>query len=279
MVLPQIFFKSSRGLRQGDPLSPYLFVIAMEALNVCWWEHKRGGFLSGVKVGERAGEGEEISRLLFVDDTIAFCGVSLDHITNLYWLLMWFEVILRVKISLERREMISVGSVDNVDSLAWKINCKVGELLSSYLGLPLEASYKSKAIWDKDEEQFHKRLSLWKRHYISKGGQITLIYSTPSSLPIYFISLFTILSAMRLRLEKSQRDFLEGGGALANKPHLVKWSSICKAKENGGLIILSLCWIRLSFANDVGITQVKRKLFGRRSSRRSMRRKKGVAIL
>ena len=74
--------------------------------------------MSGVKVGERAGEGEEISRLLFVDDTIAFCGVSLDYITNLYWLLMWFEVILGVKISLERREMISIGSVDNVDSLA-----------------------------------------------------------------------------------------------------------------------------------------------------------------
>lgn len=49
-----------------------------------------------------------------------------------------------------------------------------------------------------------------------------------------------------LRLEKIQRDFLWGGGALENKPHLVKWSSICRAKEKGGPVFVhSLWWIKL----------------------------------
>ena len=54
------------------------------------------------------------------------------------------------------------------------------------------------------------------------------------------MSLFTIPRIVRLRLEKIQRDFLCRGGALENKMHLVKWSSICKAKSKGGLGVHSL---------------------------------------
>ena len=83
----------------------------------------------------------------------------------------------------------------------------MGKLPSSYLGLPLGASYKSVAVWDVVEEHFQRRLLLWKRHYLSKGGRLTLLRSTLVSLPIYFMSLFTIPRLVKLRLEKIQRDF------------------------------------------------------------------------
>ena len=86
-----------------------------------------------------------------------------------------------------------------------------------------------------------KRSFRYERDNISqKGGRLTLLYSTLASLPIYFKSLFNIPRIVRLRLEKIQRDFLWGGGALENKMHLVKWSSICKAKSKGGLGVHSL---------------------------------------
>ena len=43
-------------------------------------------------------------------------------------------------------------------------------------------------IWDGVEERFRKKLALWKRQYIWKGGRITLIKSTLSSLPLYLMS-------------------------------------------------------------------------------------------
>ena len=52
-----------------------------------------------------------------------------------------------------------------------------------------------------------------------------------ASLPIYFMSLFWMLRRVCLRLEKIQRDFLWGGGALENKPHLVKWDIVCLDKR------------------------------------------------
>ena len=153
---------------------------------------------------------------------------------------MWFKAMLGLKINLEKSKMIPVREMDNVEDLSCEIGCKVGKLSSSYLGFPLGASYESVAVWDGVEERFHKKLSLWKRQHLSKGGRLTLLRNTLANLPIYFKSLFNIPRIVRLRLEKIQRDFLWGGGALENKMHLVKWSSVCKAKLKGRLGVCSL---------------------------------------
>ena len=76
--------------------------------------------------------------------------------------------------------------------------------------------------------------------YISKGGRLTLIRSTMSSMPIYLMSLFHLPRKVRLRLEKIQRDFLWGGGTLAHKPHLVRWNLVCLEKRKGGLRVRNL---------------------------------------
>ncbi|RVW34760.1 LINE-1 reverse transcriptase-like [Vitis vinifera] len=221
---PSGFFQSSRGLRQGDhPLSPYLFVIAMEVFSCLMRRAISGGFLSGWRARGRGGEGILISHLLFADDTLVFCEESQDQLTYLSWLLMWFEACSGLKVNLEKSELIPVGRVNDIEDLALELGCKVGGLPSSYLGLPLGASFKSEVVWDCVEERFRKRLAMWKRQYISKGGRLTLIRSTLSSLPVYFMSLFLLPRKVRMRLEKIQRDFLWGGGALDQRPHLWNW--------------------------------------------------------
>lgn len=107
-----------------------------------------------------------------------------------------------LRIKLEKSELIPMGRVDNIDVLAWDMGCKVGRLPSTYLSLPLGALYKSVAICNQVEERFCRRLDIWKRQYILKGGRLTLIHSTLSSMPIYFMSLFCMLMQVKLRLEK-----------------------------------------------------------------------------
>ena len=133
---------------------------------------------------------------------------------------------------MDKSEILPVGRVEN---LALEAGCKVGRLPSSYLGIPLGANHKSVAVWDGVEERFRKRLALWKRQFISKGGRITLIRSTLSSMPIYLMFLLRMPRVVSLRLEKIQRDFLWGGGALERKPHLVNWDTVCMDKRKGGL--------------------------------------------
>ena len=109
---------------------------------------------------------------------------------------------------LAKSEIIPVGEVEKVDVLAVKLGCRVGSLPSSYLGLPLGAPHKSLSMWDGVEERVWRRLALWKRQYISKGGRITLIKSMMASMPIYQMSLFRMPKVVARRLEKLQRDFL-----------------------------------------------------------------------
>ena len=146
--------------------------------------------LFGFKVNGRTREGMGVSHLLFVNNSLVFCEAFLAHMIYLSWLLMWFEAISSLKINLIKSELILVGKVENLEELAFKLGYKLGMLPITYLGLPLCVPHNSLVAWDGVEERFHKRLAMWKRHYISKGGRLTLIKSMLSCLPNYFMSLF-----------------------------------------------------------------------------------------
>ena len=73
----------------------------------------------------RFGEGVQVSHLLFADDTLVFYKASQDQITYLCWLLMWFEAISRLRINLEKRELIPVERVENLNVLLAERGCKV----------------------------------------------------------------------------------------------------------------------------------------------------------
>ena len=118
--------------------------------------------------------------------------------------------------------------------MAMELGCKVGQLPSAYLGLPLGAPNKASSVWDGVEERMRWKLALWKRQYISKGGRITLIKSMLANMPLYQLSLFRMPKIVARRLEKLQRDFLWGGGNMERKTHLINWELVCAGKEKGG---------------------------------------------
>lgn len=137
------FFHRSRGLRQGYPLSPYLFVLAMETLSLLLKRAKEGGFILGFKVGGKGGKGVKVSHFPFVDDTLVFCEACKDQLLHLHWTLMQLEAILGLKTHLEKSELILVGRVPIMEELVEILGCRVGSLPSRYLGLCLGVVFKS----------------------------------------------------------------------------------------------------------------------------------------
>ena len=190
------FFDSSRGLRQGDPLSPLLFLLVMEVLSRLLKRTENGGFLCGFQAGSHRQGSVHISHLLFADDTVLFCDASREQLLYIWIVLIFFEAITGFKITVGESEIVPIGDVGNLNALARTLCCKVGILPMRYLGIPLRAHYKDTSTWNPIIEKMENRLSGWKRLYLLKGGRLTLLKSTPSSLPTYFLSLFTIPQAM-----------------------------------------------------------------------------------
>ena len=151
-----------------------------------------------------------------------------------------FEAVTGLRVNMAKSEMVPVGEVDNIARLADSLDCRIGSLPLTYLGMPLGASYKAVSVWDPILEKMERRLAGWKKLYLSKGGRLTLLKSTLSSLPTYFLSLFTIPVSVAHRIEKLQRYFLWGGMGEEFKHHLVDWDKVCTPKEKGGFGVRSM---------------------------------------
>jgi hypothetical protein len=239
-LLLVFFFYSSRGLRQGDPLSPLLFLLIMEVLSRMLRIAVERGFIKGFQVGRAVNTSVCVSHLLYADDTILFCDAHPEQLLYIRMVLICFEAVTGLKVNMTKSEMVPIGEVVGLSALADLLFCHIGSLPLQYLDMPLGASYKALAIWNPIIEKIECRLAGWKKIYISKGGRLTLLKSTLSCLPTYYLSLFPIPVSVAKRIECFQRNFLWGSMGEDHKLHLVVWDRVCSSIKQGGLGVRQL---------------------------------------
>ncbi|GJW34052.1 putative RNA-directed DNA polymerase [Tanacetum coccineum] len=170
---PTMEFKLERGLRQSDPLSTFLFIIAVEALNIAILEATNRNIFYGFKVGK---EKVHISHLKFADDALFLGEWSLSNAKNLSRILTCFYLAFGLKVNFNKSKLfgIRVSNLE-VNSFASSVGCLASHLPGSYLGLPIGAKMSRCANWKPLVERFQKRLSKWKANTLSSGGRLTLI--------------------------------------------------------------------------------------------------------
>ena len=187
-----------------------LFLIMMEVLSKMMKRVEGAGLLRGFRADGRRGEGVCVSHFLFADDTILFCDADEEQILHVRMLFLRFKAVTGLKVNALKSEMVLIGEVSNVHVLAEFLGCRIGSLPMTYLGMPLVTSHKSPTVWNPILEKIERKLAGWKKMYLSKGGRLMLLKSTLSSLPTYFLSLFTIPTHVANKIERLQRDFLWG---------------------------------------------------------------------
>ncbi|XP_022016696.1 uncharacterized mitochondrial protein AtMg01250-like [Helianthus annuus] len=157
---PTFEFKYSKGIRQGDPISPFLFLIGMEALTVLFNRAVEGGMFKGF---ETPNGGPYLSSLLFADDALIIGEWSDANATNMIRLLRCFHLISGLKINLLKSNLIGVGVNEvEVTRMGNRINCRAGKTPFVYLGLLVGANMNLIKNWQPVLDIFDSRLSGWK---------------------------------------------------------------------------------------------------------------------
>ncbi|GKD02121.1 RNA-directed DNA polymerase, eukaryota [Tanacetum coccineum] len=185
---PSKEFKLERGLRQGDPLSPFLFLIVAEALQVSILEACDNGIFKGIFL---ANSGANLSLLQYADDALFFGEWSRANALNLIHILRCFELASGLKVNIDKSRVIGVNvPVNEVVSMAASLGCSHDALPFFYLGLPVGKRMNTCDGWNEVIHRFRNKLSSWKANTLSIGGRLTLVKAVLGSLPIYYFSLF-----------------------------------------------------------------------------------------
>ncbi|GKD91967.1 putative RNA-directed DNA polymerase, eukaryota, reverse transcriptase zinc-binding domain protein, partial [Tanacetum coccineum] len=235
---PTSEFSIKRGLRQGDPLSPFLFILVMEGLHNAFEEAVGNGLITGVNIKNST---INVSHLFYADDVIITTDWNAKDMDNIIRVLHVFYLASGLKINIHKSNIYGIGvNKDEVLSMASNAGCMAGDVPFNYLGLPIGSNMKSIASWKTLVDRFHMRLSSWKANLLSIGGRLTLIKSVLGSLGIYYLSIFRAPESVLQDLERIRANFFWGGNKDKNKMAWVKWPIILNSFDKGGLNIGSL---------------------------------------
>ncbi|KAK9154956.1 hypothetical protein Sjap_002436 [Stephania japonica] len=230
---PRGKFRGERGLRQGDPLSPFLFILVADVMGRMIDKAKLSGVVEGFRIGRDV---THITHLFYADDSLMFIKDSHRAVFNLMSIVNHFCSISGLRLNMDKCNLLGINiPVTQVVETANAIGCKIGGWPLTYLGLPLGRSPLSRTFWDPVLQKIAKRLDGWKRGFLSKGGRVTLICSVLDALPTYFLSLFRLPAGIARQMEKMMRDFLWQRMNSDKSWALVEWSQVSLPKKLGGL--------------------------------------------
>jgi hypothetical protein len=224
-------FRPSRGLRQGDLLSLYLFLLVTDCLSLLVKNYERQGPISGIRVSRR---GPTISHLLFADDSILFFKLNVQQ-----ELVSVFERSTGQQLSPCPSKCSLLFHEDAVSARVLEVKQVLGieraGFDEKYLGLPLPTGKLKGNSFQSIEERYVKRMTDWRDRCLSQVAKEVLIKSVGQALPTYVMSVFTISFGLCDTLQKHTRSFWWGAEGGKPKTQWIPWDVLIKPKSYGGL--------------------------------------------
>jgi hypothetical protein len=211
-------FSPTRGLRQGDPLSPYLFLLCAEGLSSLLLHEEEVGGIDGVRVCRNA---PLVSHLLFADDSLILMKADMNNATSLQRVLDTYYANSGQLVSLSKS---SVFFSPNTNSLMRAEICEAlhidTEALSDkYLGLPALVGTDKSDCFEHFIERIIQRINGWKEKHLSIGGKEILLKAVAQAIPVYAMAIFQIPKGVCKAMMDAIAKFWWGDDENSNKMH------------------------------------------------------------
>ena len=224
----------TRSLRQGNPLSPYLFLLCAKGLSAMIKKVVERGKMEGISICRG---GPRISHIFFTDDSIVFCKASTEECDALQRILCVYEnssgqQLNRSKTSLFFSPNTSETTKHEIKN---RFEAQVIKQHEKYLRLPSLIGRNKKKSFREIKEKLAGKLAGWKEKLLSKAGKEVLIKTVAQAIPTYAISCFKIPDSLCDEITSLIRNFLWGQRKKERRTAWISWEKLCAHKASGGM--------------------------------------------
>lgn len=242
----------SHGLRQGDPIFLYIFILCMEFLSTLIHRKCKEADWTRVKA---SWSGLGFSYIFFADDLLLFANTSQGNIKAISEVLDEFCSLTGQKISLAKSKIFFFANTSEEDKERVVQHLGIVETsnLGKYLGFPILHNWRRRNDFQFVVESVQSKLAGWKSKCLSPTGRLVLLKVAVSPMPKYFMQCCKLPARVCDDVDRIVRDFLCRSTSDKKKIHLVGWNKVTNPKELGGLgifqakaqnsaLLAKLCW-------------------------------------
>jgi len=223
-----------RGIRQGDPISPYLFLFVTEGLSALMNAAEANGRIQGHRICVGA---PRISHLLFADDSIFFCKASAPQAVAVKEVLGLYERASGQTVNVQKSNVVFAKGVPTSRREEILIILDMREVLSheKYLGLPTFVGRSRKKPFLFLKDKIRQRMSVWMDRLLSWAGREVLIKAVAQAIPTYAMSVFKLPTTFCKAIQSIITRFWWSNDPQKRKIHWVSSERLCDKKDDGGL--------------------------------------------
>lgn len=225
----------TRGIRQGDPLSPYLFIICAEGFSALLRKYEERKWIQGVKICRKAAM---VTHMLFADDSYLFCKANSTEAQRILEILELYKKASGQQVNRNKSSIFYSSNVlqYNKDSIAQWLQMVEANDHSTYLGLPNIIGRNKSALLGFLKDKVDSRIRSWDGNYILRSGKEILVKHVAQTLPSYAMNIFLLPLDITRNIEKSLTRFWWNSGQNSkSKLNWMSWERMAKHKNAGGM--------------------------------------------
>lgn len=195
-----------RGLQQGDPLSPYLFLLCAEGFSALIRKAEEEGSLQGVRVCQGA---PSVSHLLFADDSLILCRVDRRDAQQLQSILQVYEECFGQMIYKDKSAVMfsrNTSAAKKGDFMR-ELNLQRETINDRYLGLPVHVGMSKTKMFAYLKEKIWQRIQGWKEKMLSRAGKEVLIKAIVQAIPSFAMGCFDLTKEICEQISKMIAKF------------------------------------------------------------------------
>ncbi|WVZ49731.1 LOW QUALITY PROTEIN: hypothetical protein U9M48_001062, partial [Paspalum notatum var. saurae] len=233
--VPGRWINCKRGLRQGDPISPYLFILVADVLQAL--------ITSSGEVHHPLVPSLPCPILQYADDTLLIIPALQEEVQALKTLLDLFSEATGLRINFQKSTMVPMNiTMDHAQELQGVMGCKLEGFPQVYLGLPLSNVKLNLSTFGAVISKVDKRLAGWQGKMLNAKGRSVLVNSVLDGTVTYSMAALLLPPGVLAALDQRRRAFLWSGAEHKTKGGqcLIAWPGVCTPKECGGLGIKDL---------------------------------------